>query len=66
MRWVIQGAKSLERGMCAGLVEVQTIIWKTAWLHNKVGPKDLAGIQQKKSRVRLLLATVSAPAYLYG
>ena len=67
MQWVTQVAKNLEKAISVELVVVQSIIWKTASLRSKVGPKDLAGIPRKKSLVRLLLLfAIFALSHMYG
>ena len=54
-RWVTQAVKNLGRAMFVELVEVRSIIWKTASSCSRVEPKDLAGTLRRRSLVRLLL-----------
>jgi len=66
MQWVTQVAKNLEKVMFVELVEVLSIIWKTALSRSKAGSKDLVGILRRRSLVRLLLlVAISVLSHLY-
>ena len=47
-----RAAKNLGKAIFVEPVEVRTITWKTASLLSKVGPKDPAGSQRRRSLVR--------------